>query len=64
MVVDTNVFLIVVMITADNMHNSKATRLPVQILKNVYLSVKTIIPDGDYSSQFTENIKMSSKLHL
>lgn len=55
-VVDKNGFLIAVMVTVANMHDSKAAMLLMQVLKNLCSSVKTIIADGGYRGQLAENI--------
>lgn len=56
-VVDKNGFLIAVLITVANMHDSKAATLLMQVLKNLCSSVKTIIADGGYRGQVAENIR-------
>ena len=56
-VVDKNGFLIAVMITVANIHDSKAASLLMQTLKNLCSSVKTIIADGGYRGQLAENIR-------
>lgn len=45
-VVDKNDFLIAVLVTVANVHDSKAAILLMQILKDLYSSVKIIIADG------------------
>jgi putative transposase len=55
-IVDKNGFLIAVMITVANIHDSKAAMLLMQILKNLCSSVKTILADGGYRGQLAENI--------
>ena len=56
-IVDKNGFLIAVMVTVANIHDSKAGYLLMCMLKNLCSSVKTIIADGGYRGQLTENIK-------
>lgn len=56
-VLDKNGFLIAVMVTVANMHDSKAAMLLSRVLKELYSSVKTIIADGGYRGQLTENIR-------
>jgi len=56
-VVDKNGFLIAVMITVANMHDSKAATLLMKVLKNLCSSVTTIIADGGYRGQLAENIR-------
>lgn len=55
--VDKNGFLIAVCVTVANMHDSKAAVFLMQVVKNLCSSVKTIIADGGYRGQLTENIK-------
>lgn len=56
-IVDKNGFLIAVMVTVANMHDSKAAMLLMQVLKHLCSSVKTIMADGGYRGQLAENIK-------
>lgn len=56
-IVDKNGFLIAVMVTVANIHDSKAAILLTRILKELCSSVKTIIADGGYRGQLAENIK-------
>lgn len=56
-IVDKNGFLIAVMVTVANVHDSKTAYLLMRILKNLCSSVKTIIADGGYRGQLTENIR-------
>lgn len=56
-VVDKNGFLIVVMVTVANMHDSKAASLLMRVLKELCSSVKTIIADGGYKGELAENIR-------
>lgn len=56
-VVDKNGFLIAVMITIANVHDSKAAVLLMRVLKELCSSVKTIIADGGYRGELAENIR-------
>jgi len=47
-VVDKNGFLIAVMVTVANIHDSKAAHLLMRVLKELCSSVKTIIANGGY----------------
>lgn len=58
-VVDKNGFLIAVMVTVANIHDSKAAILLMRVLKELCSSVKTIVADGGYRGQLAENIKKS-----
>jgi len=55
--VDKNGFLIAVLVTVANMHDSKAAILLMQALKNLCSSVKNIIADGGYRGQLAEYIR-------
>lgn len=55
-VVDKNGFLIAVMVTVANMHDSKAAYLLMQLLKELCSSIKTIIADGGYRGELAETI--------
>lgn len=52
-IVDKNGFLITVMVTIANIHDSKATEL----LMRLCSSVKTIMADGGYRRELARNIK-------
>ncbi|NDW11268.1 IS5 family transposase [Dysgonomonas sp. 520] len=56
-VVDKNGFLIAVMVTVANIHDSKAAYLLMRVLKELCSSVKTIIADGGYRGELAENIR-------
>mgnify|MGYP000317156629 CR=1 FL=1 len=56
-IVDKNGFLIAVMVTVANIHDSKAAMLLTSILKELCSSIKTIIADGGYRGQLAENIR-------
>ena len=56
-VVDKNGFLIAVLVTVANVHDSKAAMLLMQVLKSLCSSVKYIIADGGYRGQLAENIR-------
>ena len=56
-IVDKNGFLIAVLVTVANIHDSKAAMLLMKILKNLCSSVKTIIADGGYRGELAEKIK-------
>ncbi len=55
-VVDKNGFLIAVMVTVANIHDSKAARLLMRVLRELCSSVKTIIADGGYRGELAKNI--------
>ncbi|KAA6328615.1 hypothetical protein EZS27_022503 [termite gut metagenome] len=56
-VVDKNGFLIAVMVTIANIHDSKAAYLLMRILKELCSSVKTIIADGGYRGELAETLR-------
>jgi putative transposase len=56
-VVDKNVFLIAVMVTVANIHDSKAAYLLIRVLKELCSSVKTIIADGGYRGELAKHIR-------
>lgn len=56
-VVDKNGFLIAVMITVANIHDSKAAMLLMKVLKDLCSSVSIIIADGGYRGELAENIR-------
>ncbi|MBE7630514.1 IS5 family transposase [Tenacibaculum piscium] len=56
-VVDKNGFLLAVMVTVANVHDSKATLLLMRILKYYLSSVKVILADGGYRGEMIEQIK-------
>lgn len=58
-IVDKNGFLIAVMVTVANIHDSKAAYLLMRVLKELCSSVKTIIADGGYRGELAKNIKES-----
>ena len=55
-VVDKNGFLIAILVTVANIHDSKAAMLVMQVLKSLCSSVKNIVADGGYRGQLAENI--------
>lgn len=55
--VDKNGFLIAVMVTIANVHDSKAASLLMCVLKELCSSVQTIITDGGYRGEPVENIR-------
>lgn len=56
-VVDKNGFLIAIMVTAANIHDSKAAYLLMRILKELCSSVKVILADGGYRGELVETVK-------
>jgi putative transposase len=58
-VVDKKGFLIAVMVTVANMHDSKAASLLMLVLKELCSSVKTIMADGGYRGELAKNVKNS-----
>lgn len=56
-VVDKNGFLIAVMVTVANIHDSKAAYLLMRVLKELSSSISTIIADGGYRGELAENIR-------
>ena len=56
-VVDKNGFLIAVMVTIANVHNSKAAYLLMRVLKELCSGVKVILADGGYRGELIEIIK-------
>ena len=56
-IVDKNGFLIAVMVTIANVHDSKAAYLLMKILKGMYSGIKVILADGGYRGELIENIK-------
>ncbi len=55
----TNGFLIAVMVTVANVHDSKAAYLLAQMLKELCSSVKVILADGGYRGNVIEAVKKS-----
>jgi putative transposase len=47
-VVDKNGFLIAIMVTVANVHDGQAALQLMQVLKNLWSSVKVILADGGY----------------
>ena len=54
---DKNGFLIAVMVTIANVHDSKAAYLLIRVLKEMRSSVKTILADGGYRGELVDNIR-------
>ncbi|KAA6329787.1 hypothetical protein EZS27_021434, partial [termite gut metagenome] len=52
-----NGFLIAVMVTIANIHDSKAAYLLMRVLKELCSSVKTIIADGVYRGELAETLR-------
>lgn len=61
-IVDKNGFLIAVMVTIVNMHDSKASNLLMRVLKEMCSGVKVILADGGYRGELVDNIKRSSAI--
>lgn len=55
-VVDKNGFLIAVMATIANVHDSKAAYLLMKVLKEMSSGVKTVLADGGYSGELVDSI--------
>lgn len=56
-VVDKNGFLIAIMVTIANIHDSKAAYLLMRTLKEMCSSVKVILADGGYRGEVIETVK-------
>lgn len=56
-IVDKNGFLIAVMVTIANVHDSKAAYLLMRVLKEMCSSVKNILADGGYRGELVDNIR-------
>ncbi|KAA6334778.1 hypothetical protein EZS27_016933, partial [termite gut metagenome] len=56
-VVDKNGFLVAVMVTVANVHDSKAAYLLMRVLKELGSSVKVILADGGYRGAIIETVK-------
>jgi putative transposase len=56
-VVDKNGFLVAIMVTVANIHDSKAAYLLMRILKELCSSVKVILADGGYRGEIIETVK-------
>ena len=56
-IVDKNGFLIAVMVTITNVHDSKAAYLLMRVLKEMYSGVKVILADGGYRGKLIEHVK-------
>ena len=54
---DKNGYLIAVMVTIANVHDSKAAYLLIRVLKEMRSSVKTILADGGYRGELVDNIR-------
>ncbi len=55
-IVDKNGFLIAVMVTIANIHDSKAAYLLMRVLKDL-LGIKVILADGGYRGELIKNVK-------
>ena len=56
-IVDKNGFLIAVMVTIANVHDSKAAYLLMRVLKEMCSSVRNILADGGYRGELVDNIR-------
>jgi putative transposase len=56
-VVDKNGFLLTVMVTIANVHDSKAAYLLMRVLKGLCSSVKVILADGGYRGEIIATVK-------
>jgi putative transposase len=56
-VVDKNGFLIAVMVTIANIHDSKAGYLLMRVLKGLCSGVKVILADGGYRGEVIDTVK-------
>ena len=56
-IVDKNGFLIAVMVTIANVHDSKAAYLLMRVLKEMCSGVKVILADGGYRGELMDNIR-------
>lgn len=56
-IVDKNGFLIAVMVTVANIHDSKAVLLLMRLLKEVLSGIKLIVADGGYRGEIAEQVK-------
>ncbi|MDD4515216.1 IS5 family transposase [Massilibacteroides sp.] len=56
-VVDKNDFLIAVMVTIANIHDSKAAYLLMRVLKELCSGVKVLFADGGYRGELIESVK-------
>jgi transposase len=58
-IVDKNGFLVAVMVTVAQIHDSKAVMLLMRVLKEMLCSIKIIIADGGYRGEIAEQVKRS-----
>jgi putative transposase len=58
-IADKNDFLIAVMVTVANMHDSKAAYLLMRMLKELCVPLKVILVDGGYRGDIIETVKNS-----
>jgi putative transposase len=56
-IVDKNGFLVAVMVTVANIHDSKAVMLMMRVLKEMLCSINVIIADGGYRGEIIEQVK-------
>jgi transposase len=56
-IVDKNGFLIAVMVTVANIHDSKAVMLLMRVLKEVFCGVKYILADGGYRGDIIREVE-------
>lgn len=63
-IVDKNDFLIAVMVTVANIHNSKAALLLMRIIKEFLCSIKVILADGAYRGELAQEVKNKFKQAL
>ena len=57
MLVDKNGFLLAVMVSVANIHDSKATELLMKTLAYLFIPVKIILADGGYRGEIIEQVK-------
>lgn len=56
-IVDKNGFLLAVMVTVANIHDSKAVMLLMRVLKDVFCGVKYILADGGYRGDIIKEVQ-------
>lgn len=56
-IVDTNGFLIAVMVTVANVHDSQAALLMMRVLKSFWSGIRIILADGGYRGELIDQIK-------
>jgi len=63
-VVDKNGFLLAIMVTVANIHDSKAVLWLMRILQDSFASIQTVLADGGYQGDIIETVKLKFGYYL